>query len=206
MSTFTALRDLSPFHFTSLLAYYAWPRTPSTKLTRKERNPWRQHVHRAARPRSYAIDKVWEAVTSRCLGNGRSDASCKQYGGVKSIICYLCFMQHAWSCFFFYCTLYGASRKEEVKRKGEETRKAERNKTGRKTKPKNGKKKTRKNTVSVNTYLASRRGRSCTHQKWSWLRIPDCSASVCTFGRTEDTCLQSRRTVDLPLSHYEVNL
>ena len=65
----------------------------------KKRNPWRQHVHRATRPRSYAINKVWEAVTSRCLGNGRSDVRCKQYGGVKSIICYLCFMQHAWSCF-----------------------------------------------------------------------------------------------------------
>ena len=68
----------------TLLAYYAWPRTPSTKVTRKERNPWRQHVHRATRPRSYAIDKVWEAVTSRCLCNGRSDASCKQYGGVSA--------------------------------------------------------------------------------------------------------------------------
>ena len=66
------------------LAYYAWPRTPSTKVTRNERNPWRQHFHRATRPRSYAIDKVWEAVTSRCLGNGRSDASCKQYGGVSA--------------------------------------------------------------------------------------------------------------------------
>ena len=65
----------------------------------KKRNPWRQHVHRATRPRSYAIDKVWEAVTSRCLGNGRSNGSYKQYGGVKSIICYLCFMQHAWSCY-----------------------------------------------------------------------------------------------------------
>ena len=80
------------FHFTypqhvsnkSFLAYYAWPRTPSTKVTRKERNQWRQHVHRATRPRSYAIDKVWEAVTSRCLGNGRSDASCKQYSGVSA--------------------------------------------------------------------------------------------------------------------------
>ena len=71
------------------------------RLREKKRNPWRQHVHRATRPRSYAIDKVWEAVTSRCLGNGRSDARCKQYGGVKSIICYLCFMQHAWSCYFF---------------------------------------------------------------------------------------------------------
>ena len=28
--------------------------------------------------------KVWEAVTSCCLGNGRSDASCKQYGGVSA--------------------------------------------------------------------------------------------------------------------------
>ena len=28
--------------------------------------------------------KVWEAVTSRCLGNGRSDASCKQYCGVSA--------------------------------------------------------------------------------------------------------------------------
>ena len=28
--------------------------------------------------------KVWEAVTSRCLGNGRSDTSCKQYGGVSA--------------------------------------------------------------------------------------------------------------------------
>ena len=41
----------------------------------EKRNPWRQHVHRATRPCSYAIDKVWEAVTSRCLGNGRYDAS-----------------------------------------------------------------------------------------------------------------------------------
>ena len=71
--------------FGVLLAYYAWPRTPSTKVTRKERNPWRQHVHRATRPRSYAIDKVWEAVMSRCLGNGQSDASCKQYGGVSAL-------------------------------------------------------------------------------------------------------------------------
>ena len=72
----------------------------------KKRNPWHQHVHRATRPRNYAIDKVWEAVTSRCLGNGRSDGSCKQYGGVKSIICYLCFMQHAWSCYYFLWVLY----------------------------------------------------------------------------------------------------
>ena len=72
----------------------------------KKRNPWRQHVHRATRPRSYAIDKVWEAVTSRCLGNGRSDARCKQYGGVTSIICYLCFMQHAWSCYFFFLSMH----------------------------------------------------------------------------------------------------
>ena len=50
----------------------------------EKRNPWRQHVHRATRPRSYAIDKVWEAVTSRYLGNGRSDASYKQYGGVSA--------------------------------------------------------------------------------------------------------------------------
>ena len=50
----------------------------------EKRNPWRQHVHRATRPRSYASDKVWEAVTSRCLGNGRSDASYKQYGGVSA--------------------------------------------------------------------------------------------------------------------------
>ena len=62
------------------------------RLREKKRNPWHQHVHRATRPRSYAIDKVWEAVTS----------SCKQYGGVKNIICYLCFMQHAWSCYFFF--------------------------------------------------------------------------------------------------------
>ena len=67
----------------------------------KRKKSGRQHVHRATRPRSYAIDKVWEEVTSRCLGNGRSDSRCKQYGGVQSIICYLCFMQHAWSCFFF---------------------------------------------------------------------------------------------------------
>ena len=66
----------------------------------EKRNPWRQHVHRATRPRSYAIDKVWQEVTSSCLGNGRSDSRYKQYGGVQSIICYLCFMQHAWSCFF----------------------------------------------------------------------------------------------------------
>ena len=85
-----------------LLAYYAWPRTSSPRSREKKRNPWRQHVHRATRPRSYAIDKVWEAVTSRCLGNGRSDARRKQYGGVKSIICYLCFMQHAWSCYFYW--------------------------------------------------------------------------------------------------------
>ena len=50
----------------------------------EKRNPWRQHVHRATRPRSYTIDKVWEAVTSRCFGNGRSDATCKQYGGVSA--------------------------------------------------------------------------------------------------------------------------
>ena len=48
----------------------------------KKRNPWRQHVHRATRSRSYAI---WH----------------KQSYHVKSIICYLCFMQHAWSCYFF---------------------------------------------------------------------------------------------------------
>jgi hypothetical protein len=72
------------------LAFYAWPRTPPTKVTRKERNPWRQHVHRATRARSYAIDKLWEAVTSR----GPMLVSYH----VKSIICYLCFMQHAWSC------------------------------------------------------------------------------------------------------------
>ena len=72
------------FPLRNFLAYYAWPRTPSTKVTRKERNPWHQHVHRTTHPRSYAIDKVWEAVTSRCLGNGWSDASCKQYGGVSA--------------------------------------------------------------------------------------------------------------------------
>ena len=50
----------------------------------EKRNPWCQHVHRATRPRIYTIDKVWEAVTSRCLGNGKSDATCKQYGGVSA--------------------------------------------------------------------------------------------------------------------------
>ena len=29
------------------------------------------------------VRKLWEAVTSICLGNGRSDASCKQHGGVS---------------------------------------------------------------------------------------------------------------------------
>ena len=52
---------------------------PSRSREKKEKE-----IHRATRPRSYAIDKVWEAVTSRCLGKGRSDATCKQYGGVSA--------------------------------------------------------------------------------------------------------------------------
>ena len=52
---------------------------PSRSREKKEKE-----IHRATRPRSYAIDKVWEAVTSRCLGNGRSDTSYKQYGGVSA--------------------------------------------------------------------------------------------------------------------------
>ena len=78
------LSKILPLPSQYILAYYAWPQTSSTKVTRKERNPWRQNVHHTTRPRSYAIDKVWEAVTSRCLGNGRSDATCKQYGSVSA--------------------------------------------------------------------------------------------------------------------------
>ena len=61
----------------TLLAYYG-PR-PWRSREKKEKE-----IHRATRPRSYAIDKVWEAVTSRCLVNGQSDASYKQYGGVSA--------------------------------------------------------------------------------------------------------------------------
>ena len=119
----TTLHSLSgPVRKFSILAYYAWPRTPSTKVTRKERNPWRQHVHRATRPRSYAIEKCerqWRHVALATAGPmlvannmaayplGISSSVCPlrisstclmSVHHVKSIICYLCFMQHAWSC------------------------------------------------------------------------------------------------------------
>ena len=42
------------------LAYYAWPRTYPPRSW--ERNPWRQHVHRATRRRSQAIDMAWRHV------------------------------------------------------------------------------------------------------------------------------------------------
>ena len=42
------------------LAYYAWPRTYPSRSCK--RNPWRQHVHRATRRRSQAIDMAWRHV------------------------------------------------------------------------------------------------------------------------------------------------
>ena len=105
-----------------LFAYYAWPRTPSTKVTRKERNPWRQHVHRAA-TRSIKCERQWRHVALATTGpmlvannmaayplrisNSvcplRISNTCLMsvhtiYNHVKSIICCLCFMQHAWGC------------------------------------------------------------------------------------------------------------
>jgi hypothetical protein len=63
----------------------------------------------------------------------------------------------------FNCIVYEASKKGRSKaERGGNERKEERNKTGKKTKPKNAQKKTRKKTILVHTYLAGRRGRSCT--------------------------------------------
>ena len=45
---------------------------------RKKKKSTAQHVRAATR------SIKWEAVTSRCLGNGRSDVTCKQYGGVSA--------------------------------------------------------------------------------------------------------------------------
>ena len=47
------------FPRTYFLAYYAWPRTYPPRSW--ERNPWRQHVHRATR-RSQAIDMAWRHI------------------------------------------------------------------------------------------------------------------------------------------------
>ena len=46
--------------FVTLLAYYAWPRTYPSRSCK--RNPWREHVHRATRRRSQAIDMAWRHV------------------------------------------------------------------------------------------------------------------------------------------------
>jgi len=110
------------FPSASVLEYYAWPRTPSTKVTRKERNPWRQHVHRAQRPRRCAFEnceRQWRQFALATAGPmlvanntagypvGTSKSVCQlrisntclmRVHHVKSIICYPCFMQHAWSC------------------------------------------------------------------------------------------------------------
>ena len=43
-----------------ILAYYAWPRIYPSRSCK--RNPWRQHVHRATRRRSQAIDMAWRHV------------------------------------------------------------------------------------------------------------------------------------------------
>ena len=42
------------------LAYYAWPRTYPSRSWK--RNPWREHVQRATRRRSQAIDMAWRHV------------------------------------------------------------------------------------------------------------------------------------------------
>ena len=90
------------------LAYYAWPRTYPSRSCK--RNPWRQHVHRATRRRSHAIDMAWRhvalatttisaqrvhGVTSHCLYGKKKPTRFKH---VTSIICYLCFTQYAWRC------------------------------------------------------------------------------------------------------------
>ena len=66
-------------------AYYAWPETSSVKVTREKREKFTAQPIRAAR-RSIQRYVYREAVTSR------------RYG----IICVRCFMQHAWSCSFFF--------------------------------------------------------------------------------------------------------
>ena len=43
-----------------ILAYYAWPRTYPSRSCK--RNPWREHMHRATRRRSQAIDMAWRHV------------------------------------------------------------------------------------------------------------------------------------------------
>ena len=108
-----------------ILAYYAWPRTSSTKVTRKEIRDvstfTAQHVRAATR--SIKCERQWRHVALATAGpmlltnnmaayplrisNSvcplRISNTCLMsvhtiYNHVKSIICYLCFMQHAWSC------------------------------------------------------------------------------------------------------------
>ena len=95
-----------------ILAYYAWPRTYPPRSW--GRNPWRQHVHRTTRRRSQAIDMAWRHVDftktrrrSQAIDMAwrRVDFTKKptsRFKHVTSIICYLCFMQYAWRCTFFY--------------------------------------------------------------------------------------------------------
>ena len=47
-------------HWYCFLAYYAWPRTYPSRSCKI--NPWREHVHRATRQRSQAIDMAWRHV------------------------------------------------------------------------------------------------------------------------------------------------
>ena len=107
------------------LANYAWPRTSSIKVTRKEIRDvstfTAQHVRAATR--SIKCERQWRHVALATAGpmlvtnnmaayplrisNSvcplRISNTCLMsvhtiHNHVKSIICYLCFMQHVWSC------------------------------------------------------------------------------------------------------------
>ena len=56
----TSVEGLLQHNSYLFLAYYAWPRTYPSRSCK--RNPWRQHVRRATRRRSQAIDMAWRHV------------------------------------------------------------------------------------------------------------------------------------------------
>ena len=86
---------LNPLNLIILLAYYAWPETSSVKVTQEKREKCTAQPVRAAR-RSIEGNGRREAVTSRRYGNcltASKQGACTAH--VTSIICFLCFMQHA---------------------------------------------------------------------------------------------------------------
>ena len=100
------IRDVNTF-----TAQHVRAATRSIKCERQ----WRHVALATAGPMLLANNMVAyplhisNSVCPLCISNTCLMSVHTIYNHVKSIICYLCFMQHAWSCFFFLYTWVRAS-------------------------------------------------------------------------------------------------